>query len=57
MDLEDVPQKSQRQSSRLPADTPVSNQQRSYYLLSPHPRHEPRTCHSCHQKHRQDEDG
>lgn len=44
MDLEDAPQKSQRQSFRLPADTPVTKAMAS--LLPPQPApppHEPRT--------------
>lgn len=52
MDLEDAPQKSQ--SSRLPADTPVTKAMAP--LLPPQPAHPPRAQdprQACHQKHRQ----
>lgn len=54
MDLEDAPQKSQRQSFRLPAVTPVTKAMAP--LLPPQPAPPPRAQdprQACHQKHRQ----
>lgn len=43
MDLEDAPQKSQRQSFRLPAVTPVTKAMAPLLPPQPAPPHEPRT--------------